>query len=285
MTIHPKYINRRKPGLSYIFEHRSNEFGGRICGVRFKAGISEPAKMATALRIAGAMGAKMLKVHCVETGETWGDRDPEPVRELRPRELSVRVRELVARAVACGAVPEEHASALVERVVAELGEPDVDVEKSLAEMAVDLDAHEARARAKLPVFEELATGDDTPENRVLVQTLAIDAGWTNIGWDADAPRLRGVPPEKSPEEKHEDAHEDEENPFSFADEVPLSGEPLHVERSTLEAMKKAQLEAWANEHLGMLLDPGATKAAMIDAILAHAQVVETLRTEAATADA
>lgn len=310
MTIHPKYINRRKPDQTYIFEHRSNEFGGRICGVHFKAGISAPAKMAVALRIAGAMGAKMLKVHCVETGETWGDREPPAPREVRPRELSVRVRELVARAVACGVTDESHVEGLVKRVCEELNEPDVNVEESLAAMAVDLDAHEARAAAKLEATQErigvTPPQNDTPAMRAWLEEHATSNGWTQLRWvdgvddyGANMGSLygtRGEPPAATePAPPDEDAltdedegpdGSDEDEPAFADDEAPMSTEPFHISRAELEAKgTKVQLVEWASENLGLLLDVRETREKLLDAILAHALVIETpSAAEAASAE-
>lgn len=77
MTIHPKYINRRYPKREYVLVHKSKDFNGRLAGVKFTDGQSDPVVMKRALCIAGPCGGKMQFGFCLDTMKVFGDCSPQ----------------------------------------------------------------------------------------------------------------------------------------------------------------------------------------------------------------
>lgn len=288
--IHPKYINRRFPKRRYVLIHRSADFNGRIVGVRYTDGQSAPVEMRRALRIAGAMGSKHRYGFCLDTPLAFGDMSPE---------------ERAAALEAGGLVPsrEERFGRLVARLRA-IKPDDVDADEFEQNAADQLDAllemddeeaeHVLDAMAELVAImedeqAERTDGDADPDGDAddddpdaapdgpqdAEQGDGAD-GTADDGAGAESATEAGEQPITEPAPADDAEPVEPEGEFAGDDEVTatVAAEPIGIARSALMRMSKAQMDAWAQEHLGMSLDTRQNKADMVDDVLGHERVEE-----------
>lgn len=294
--IHPKYINRRHRERRYVFIHRSSDFKGRIVGVRFTDGQSEPMEMRRALRIAGAMGAKIRYGYCLDIPQAFGDMSPEeraaaleaggdtPAVEKRFTSLVARLRAIKPDEVDDDRFEQDAADQL--DALMEMSAEDAEhVLDALAEHVAVME-DEAAARAGDEPGPDVGGGsdrdDDSPDDADAAPDGPQDAEDGDGGdgssegdaapQGADAGREQ---PETEPAPPEDDEPVEPEGEFAGEDEVAgMAAEPIAVSQAELHAMTKAQLDAWAQENLGLSLDTRQTKADMVDEVIAHDRIEE-----------
>jgi hypothetical protein len=253
VTIHPKYISRRRRGLRYVFIHKSAHFSGRIAGKRFIAGQSPVLSAREAIRISGAMGSKMRYGYCLDEPKVFGDCSPEE-----------RACALEAGGMVLGTAERFHG--LVARAAA-LGEGVVGMspDEALKDLlALPLDEQKAVLQS---IADELAIAEAEREESGPVEEPDEDEdGSDRADEEEPAPAPELVDTEPAPAEEPAFA--------PSAEEPPLHQEAYRISRAELEAMTKSQIDAWAQDHLGLALDGRKTKDSLIESVLADPRVEE-----------
>lgn len=304
MTIHPRYISRKHRNWRYVFVHNSSAFKGRIAGVRFADGQSEPMSRMFATRIAAAMGGKLRYGYCLDHPHVFGDCSPQERAcaleagglVLGPEE---RFQVILARAAAVGhgVVGAEPKDALAELLALD----DKERDEVLDSIEQELDNAEAAAieEGELDEPEESEEGSDRddglgadgPEAVPDVQPGdgTLDSTTTRVT-DLGDIRVDEAPTEGEPScPKCGDAgHISEDgslctpdpDPPKFSNEKPpLLDEPHCITRKFLSDKTKGQIETWAQEHLGLSLDTRQNKDELISKVLSHPKVVEEITPE------
>lgn len=258
MTIHPRYIKRTRKDHRYVFVHKSPDYTQVAPGgVRFKGGKTDPMTPLQAARIAAAMGGRIRYGYCLTEPHVFGD----PTEEEREAALALATGASEApEAKADGSDHEERLRAVFARIdgilearpeLREGYEPPGDLAELTAEfLALPV---EERARELKRMEGELDELERGTQGAAQSDGTGSSAGGTGASSESEGGAAGG---------------EQESEPR------PSTGEPIPVDRATLEEMGKGALAEWAREQLGITLDQRWRVGRMVDRILEDPRVRE-----------
>ena len=249
MSIHPKYISRRRPKHRYVFVHKSPNFNGRLGGVKFEDGQSQPMPMRRALRLSGGMGSKFRFGFCIDANSVFGECSPEEYA--------------CALEMAGGTVASPEAL-----------EPDVGPPSALAEVleALGTDADDV---AEMVAEWEAMDEAEARATLVLLTRALGRADQSRCAQECDHGSRCVLEAGHEPADRHDTEHGCicYDQSASFADEGNPGADDTHYfTRAFFESLTKAQLDTWAAEELGLKLDRRKKHASMVEDILAHPKV-------------